>query len=138
MNLRNLAIWGVIIVVLIGLYSMITGGGSKSLSASEISYSQLLSKVSSGQIKTAEFHGPQVTVTDNANKPYTATTPNDQDDLTKRLVAQGANISFNITFDFGGMPFTLAYKGVVSADTIKFTGDAGGMPFELTVKKDKG
>jgi hypothetical protein len=49
----------------------------------------------------------------------------------------GANISFTITFDFGGMPFTLAYKGVVSADTIKFTGDAGGMPFELTVKKDK-
>jgi cell division protease FtsH len=94
MNLRNLAIWGVIIVVLIGLYSMITGGGSKSLSASEITYSQLLSKVSSGQIKSAEFRGPQVTVTDSANKPYTATTPNDQDDLTKRLVAQGANISF--------------------------------------------
>ena len=27
MNLRNLAIWGVIVVVLIGLYSMMTGGG---------------------------------------------------------------------------------------------------------------
>ncbi len=94
MNLRNLAIWGVIIVVLIGLYSMITGGGSKSLSAGEITYSQLLSKVSSGQIKSAEFRGPQVTVTDSGNKAYTATTPNDQDDLTKRLVAQGANISF--------------------------------------------
>jgi hypothetical protein len=49
----------------------------------------------------------------------------------------GANISFNVTFDFGGMPFTLAYKGVVSADTIKFNGDAGGMPFEVTVKKAK-
>jgi cell division protease FtsH len=94
MNLRNLAIWGVIIVVLIGLYSMITGGGSKSLSAGEITYSQLLSKVSSGQIKSAESRGPQVTVTDGGNKAYTATTPNDQDDLTKRLVAQGANISF--------------------------------------------
>lgn len=47
----------------------------------------------------------------------------------------GANISFNVTFDFGGMPFTLAYKGVVSEGSIKFSGDAGGMPFELTVKK---
>jgi hypothetical protein len=49
----------------------------------------------------------------------------------------GANISFTITFDFGGMPFTLAYKGVVSGDTIKINGDAGGMPFELVVKKSK-
>jgi hypothetical protein len=50
---------------------------------------------------------------------------------------EGANISFSITFDFGGMPFTLMYKGVVSADTIKFNGDVAGMPFELVVKKDK-
>jgi hypothetical protein len=49
----------------------------------------------------------------------------------------GANISFSVTFDFGGMPFTLTYKGVVSADTIKFNGDAGGMPFEVVVKKAK-
>jgi hypothetical protein len=49
----------------------------------------------------------------------------------------GANISFSVTLDFGGMPFKLTYKGVVSAEDIKFTGDAGGMPFELVVKKDK-
>jgi hypothetical protein len=47
----------------------------------------------------------------------------------------GANISFSVTFDFGGTPFTLMYKGVVSADSIKFSGDAGGMPFEVVVKK---
>jgi hypothetical protein len=49
----------------------------------------------------------------------------------------GANISFNVTLDFGGMPFMLSYMGVVSADQIKLTGDAMGMPFELTVKKSK-
>jgi len=49
----------------------------------------------------------------------------------------GANISFEVTLDFGGMPFKISYKGVVSADDIKFTGDAAGMPFELVVKKDK-
>jgi hypothetical protein len=49
----------------------------------------------------------------------------------------GANISFNVTLDFGGMPFMLSYKGVVSADQIKFTGEAAGMPFEFTVKKSK-
>ena len=47
----------------------------------------------------------------------------------------GANISFSVTLDFGGMQLVLNYKGVVSADQIKFTGDAAGMPFEFTVKK---
>lgn len=47
----------------------------------------------------------------------------------------GSNISFDVTFDFGGMPFMLTYKGVVSADQIKFTGDAGGQGFEFVVKK---
>jgi cell division protease FtsH len=93
MNLRNLAIWGVIIVVLIGLYSMITGGGSKAVSAGDITYSQLLSKVTSGQVKNAEIRGAQVIVTDGANKSFSATTPNNQDDLVRRLEAQGANIS---------------------------------------------
>jgi hypothetical protein len=47
----------------------------------------------------------------------------------------GNTISFNITLDFGGMPLTLSYKGVVSPDEIKFSGDAGGLPFEFVVKK---
>ena len=93
MNLRMLAIWGVIIVVLIGLYSMITGGGSKAVSAGDITYSQLLSKVNSGQVKSAEIRGAQVIVTDGANKSFSATTPNNQDELVRRLETQGANIS---------------------------------------------
>jgi hypothetical protein len=49
----------------------------------------------------------------------------------------GANISFTVTLDFGGMPLVLNYKGVVSAAEIKLTGEAMGMPFEFTVKKAK-
>ncbi|MBS0363079.1 MAG: ATP-dependent metallopeptidase FtsH/Yme1/Tma family protein, partial [Proteobacteria bacterium] len=93
MNLRNLAIWGVIVVVLIGLYSMVTGGGSKSATASEITYSQMLSKINAGQVKTAEISGPKVLITDNANKSFTTTTPNNQDDVVRRLETQGVNIS---------------------------------------------
>ena len=55
MNLRNLVIWGVIIVVLIGLYSMMTGGGRGAGGTHEITYSQLLSKVDQGDIKTASW-----------------------------------------------------------------------------------
>ena len=48
---------------------------------------------------------------------------------------EGSNISFSVTLDFGGMPFVLSYKGVVSPQQIKFTGEANGMPFEFVVKK---
>jgi len=47
----------------------------------------------------------------------------------------GDNISFSITFDFGGMPIVLKYKGAVAKDQIKFMIDIMGMPFELTVKR---
>ena len=91
MNLRNLVIWGVIVVVLIGLYSMVTGGG-KAAGASEISYSQLLSKVDAGEVKSALFRGPTVEIHDHANKIYTSTTLNNQDDLAKSMKAQGVDM----------------------------------------------
>ena len=47
----------------------------------------------------------------------------------------GSKVSFSITFDFGGMPFTMNYTGVVAASEIKFTIDIFGMPLDLVVKK---
>jgi len=92
MNLRNFVIWGVIIVVVIGLYSMMTGG-SQAAGAGEITYSQLLGKVNAGEVKQAVIRGPMVEVRDQSNKVFTAVTPANQDDLVKRLEAQGADIA---------------------------------------------
>ncbi|MDB5442874.1 MAG: ftsH, partial [Phenylobacterium sp.] len=86
MNLRNLVIWGIVVVALIGIYSMVTGGGHAA-GASEISYSQLLSKVDSGDVKSAMFRGSAVESQDNANKTFTAVTQNNQDDLAKSMKA---------------------------------------------------
>ena len=72
---------------------MVTGGGQKGVGAGEITYSQLLQKVNAGQVKTAEIRGSQVLVTDNGAKQYRAVTPNNQDDLVRRLESTGANIS---------------------------------------------
>jgi hypothetical protein len=47
----------------------------------------------------------------------------------------GDKISFSVTFDFGGMPLTMNYSGVLANDQIKFTIDIFGMPVELTVKR---
>jgi cell division protease FtsH len=92
MNLRNLAIWGVIVVVLIGLYSMMTGGSQAAGASGQISYSQLLARVNSGDVKSATIRGAAVEVKDQSGKSYTAMTPNNQDELIKRLEAQDADI----------------------------------------------
>jgi hypothetical protein len=47
----------------------------------------------------------------------------------------GNNISFVITYDFGGMPLTINYKGAVAKDQIKMTLDIMGMPVDLLLKK---
>jgi hypothetical protein len=49
----------------------------------------------------------------------------------------GNTITFSVTFDFGGMPFMLSYKGILSGEQIKMSGDAFGMPFEFELKKAK-
>ena len=92
MNLRNLVIWGVVVVVLIGLYSMMTGGGHAA-GASEITYSQLLTKLNACEVKQAVIRGAAVEVKDASNRTFTAVTPTNQDDLVKRLESQGADIA---------------------------------------------
>jgi hypothetical protein len=47
----------------------------------------------------------------------------------------GNKISFSVTFDFQGMPFTMKYSGNVAKDEIQFTIDIFGMPVNLTVKR---
>jgi hypothetical protein len=47
----------------------------------------------------------------------------------------GDMISYSITLDFGGMPFEMLYKGLVSAAEIMLSGSVFDMPFELTVTK---
>lgn len=47
----------------------------------------------------------------------------------------GANITYSVSFDLGGMPLDVNYKGVVSPTEIKMTAEAMGMPLEFVMKK---
>ena len=49
---------------------------------------------------------------------------------------EGSNITFVVALDFGGMPFVMNYKGVVSPEQIKLTADIFGQALEMVVKKD--
>jgi cell division protease FtsH len=93
MNLRNLAIYGVIIVVLITLYSVLSPGGKAGAGpVGEMSYSQLLSKVDADQIKDVVIRGEHVEGRDASGHRFITTTPGSQEDLLRRLESHNANI----------------------------------------------
>jgi cell division protease FtsH len=93
MKLRTLATWGVIFVVLIAIYSVMTntthGGQSH-----QIQYSQMLQLVDQGAIKSAKISGQRIDAEDRSGATYTASGPADTSDLEKRLEQHGAAFDF--------------------------------------------
>jgi hypothetical protein len=69
---------------------------------------------------------------------FTGTTPglDGSEIMIKDGKIDGANISFSVTSDFGGMPFTIPYKGVLTGDQLKISGDMLGQVFEFVLKKE--
>jgi hypothetical protein len=78
-----------------------------------------------------EFKADGTMLTGTTTNPEGAPTP------IKDGKIDGNNITFAVDLDFGGMPFTINYKGVVNAvqGQINLTLDFAGMPVELVVKK---
>ena len=89
MNLRNLAVWGVIGMILIAPYSLLTSGGNGS--ANELSYSQLMAKVDAGQIREASQRGDLLTAKDADGTVYTSVVPPSSDDMMKRMEANNVD-----------------------------------------------
>jgi len=71
MNMRNLALWGLIAALLVALFVSMQGNGEPR-NATEISYSNLLEQARSGAIRTAEVGDDRVTgLTAEGNRYYT-------------------------------------------------------------------
>jgi opacity protein-like surface antigen len=66
----------------------------------------------------------------------TTTGPDGSEIAIKDGKIDGANVSFSVTLDFGGMPFTIAYKGVLAAEQLKMSADVMGQSMEFVVKKE--
>ena len=95
MNLRNLAIWAIVVVVAAGVWSMVVRGGAAPGAAPvDVGYSTLLKRVDAGDVKSAVFHGTAVDVSGQDNKPYTVVVPADSSDLVKRMENRGVAIAF--------------------------------------------
>ncbi|MGH7011066.1 MAG: ATP-dependent zinc metalloprotease FtsH, partial [Caulobacteraceae bacterium] len=93
MNLRNLAIWGAIVLALIAIYSVMTNG-ARQQGSHKISYSQLLAQVDAGDIKSAKIQGQVIDARDKQGHEWNSIGPSDSADLQKQLEAHGADIDF--------------------------------------------
>ncbi|MGZ3306496.1 MAG: ATP-dependent metallopeptidase FtsH/Yme1/Tma family protein, partial [Asticcacaulis sp.] len=76
MNLRNLAIVGVILAILLGIYTYSTrAGGALSDGPKQMAYSDLIDAAKKGQIKDITIHNDDAKITMADGKPYQATIP---------------------------------------------------------------
>jgi len=95
MNLRNLAIWGVILVLAVIVYSVMQGQTHSGAAPTDMAYSDLLAKVDQGDVAKVNIHGPMIDVTDRAGHDYHVVGPSDNDpELERRLEAKGVKWSY--------------------------------------------
>ena len=75
------------------------------------------------------FKAEGATLTGTSSGPENTTIP------IKDGKIDGNNISFSVTFDFGGQEMKIDYKGVVSPGQIKLTFEMMGQASEIILKK---
>ncbi|MBX3477056.1 MAG: ATP-dependent metallopeptidase FtsH/Yme1/Tma family protein, partial [Brevundimonas sp.] len=101
MNLRNLAIWGAVILILLAAYGAMTQGGgavmpgAKGQAAarpSPITYSELIRRAEAGEVKSVVIAGDQVTGVMKDDKRFTAVAPLSDTTLALRLNEAGVSV----------------------------------------------
>ncbi|MFG1347944.1 ATP-dependent zinc metalloprotease FtsH [Xanthobacter autotrophicus DSM 431] len=91
-NLRNFALWVIIVLLLLALFSLFNSPGQRS-NANEISFSQLLNDVDAGKVREVVIEGPNITGTySDRSGTFQTYAPNDPS-LVQRLYGKGVQIT---------------------------------------------
>jgi cell division protease FtsH len=104
-NLRNLALWIVIALLLVLLFNLFQGTGTQP-TASAISYSKFTEQVQAKQVKKVTFQGDQVKGEMASGQPFVTTVPTNDTTLWPTLKAN--NVETAVTPADTGMPSLLA------------------------------
>jgi cell division protease FtsH len=117
-NLRNFALWVIIVLLVLALFSLFQNPSQRSAS-NDISFSQLLTEVDQGRVRDVVISGHDVTGTFIDGKPFQTYAPNDPS-LIQRLYGknvsitakpQGDNVPWFVSLLVSWLPF-LALIGV--------------------------
>jgi cell division protease FtsH len=92
MNLKNLAMWGIIVFLTIGLYNMFKNPQSNIKSGNQIIFSEFLSSVENGEILKVDIQGNNIKGVFSNGNSFTTYSPNDPN-LIEKLSAKGVSIS---------------------------------------------
>ena len=90
-NFRNFALWVIIGLVLIALFNLFQNTGQH-VAGRDVAYSQFMSDVSSGKVRTVVIAGQQITGTYSDNTSFQTFAPDDPQ-LVPKLEAQNVSIT---------------------------------------------
>jgi cell division protease FtsH len=82
-NLRNFALWVIIVLLLLALFTLFQNPGQRT-SSQDISFSQLLTEVDAGHVRDVVIQGPEIHGTFTNNTTFQTYAPNDPS-LVSRL-----------------------------------------------------
>ena len=90
-NLRNFALWVIIVLLLLALFTLFQNPGQRGTSQ-DISFSQLLSEVDQGRVRDVIIQGPEIHGTFTDGRSFATYAPNDPS-LVQRLYGKGVTIT---------------------------------------------
>ncbi|HEY1837127.1 MAG TPA: ATP-dependent zinc metalloprotease FtsH, partial [Rhizomicrobium sp.] len=97
-NLRNLALWIIIALLLVALFNMFQGSTTHQ-NTSAVSYTKFNQEVMQGDIKSASLQGEQVTALTQNGQQLTTTVPAGDTQLNQRMLDHNVDISVKPTDD---------------------------------------
>ncbi len=90
-NLRNFALWVIIVLLLLALFTLFQNPGQRA-SSQDISFSQLLTEVDGGKVRDVLIQGPDIHGTFTDGRSFQTYAPNDPS-LIQRLYGKGVAIT---------------------------------------------
>src|SRR5712675_1760992 len=90
-NLRNFALWVIIVLLLLALFTLFQNPGQRA-SSQDISFSQLLTEVDANRVKEVTIQGPEIHGTYSNGGAFNTYAPNDPT-LVQRLYGKGVQIT---------------------------------------------
>ncbi|TMJ39807.1 MAG: ATP-dependent zinc metalloprotease FtsH [Alphaproteobacteria bacterium] len=90
-NLRNFALWVIIVLLLLALFTLFQNPGQRTTSQ-DISFSQLLNEVDQGRVRDVLIQGPEIHGTFTDGRSFQTYAPSDPS-LIQRLYGKGVSIT---------------------------------------------
>ena len=92
MNLKNMAMWAIIVFLTIGLYNMFKNPQANVRGGNQIIFSEFLSSVENGEVLKVEIQGNSINGVYSNGKTFKTYSPNDPN-LIEKLSDKGVSIS---------------------------------------------